>query len=40
MSKEKLVRKILRYLLERFDMKVIVIEEALDISNLKVDELI
>jgi len=40
MSEEKLVRKLLRSLPERFDMKVIVIEEAQDISTLKVDELI
>jgi len=40
MSDEKLVRKILRSLPERFDMKVIAIEEAQDISSLKVDELI
>jgi len=40
MFEEKLVRKILRSLPERFDMKVIVIEEAQDISTLKVDELI
>jgi len=40
MSEEKVVRKILRSLPKRFDMKVIVIEEAHDISSLKVDELI
>ena len=39
-SDEKLVRKILRSLLKRFDMKVTTIEEAQDISNVKVDELI
>jgi hypothetical protein len=39
-SNEKLVRKILRYLPKRFDMKVTAIEEAQDISSLKVDELI
>ncbi len=39
-SDEKLVRKILRYLPQRFDMKVTAIEEAQDISSLKVDELI
>ena len=37
---EKLVRKILRSLPKRFDMKVTAIEEAQDISSLKVDELI
>ena len=37
---EKLVRKILRSLPKRFDMKVIAIEEAQDISSMKVDELI
>jgi len=40
MSDEKLVRKILKSLPKRFDMKVIAIEEAQDISNMKVDELI
>ena len=40
MSEEKLVRKILRSLPKRFAMKVTAIEEAQDISNLKVDELI
>jgi len=39
-SDEKLVRKILRSLPKRFDMKVTAIEEAQDISCLKVDELI
>jgi len=39
-SNEKLVRKILRSLPKRFDMKVIAIEEVQDISNMKVDELI
>jgi hypothetical protein len=39
-SDEKLVRKILRSLPKRFDMKVTAIEEAQDISSLKVDELI
>jgi hypothetical protein len=39
-SNEKLVRKILRSLPKRFDMKVTAIEEAQDISSLKVDELI
>jgi len=37
---EKLVRKVLRSLPKRFDMKVTAIEEAQDISCLKVDELI
>ena len=40
MSEEKLVRKILRSLSKRFNMKVIVIEEARDIKNMKVEELI
>jgi len=39
-SGEKLVRKILRSLPKRFDMKVTAIEEAQDISSLKIDELI
>jgi len=39
-SDEKLVRKILRSIPKRFDMKVTAIEEAHDISNVKVDELI
>jgi len=39
-SDEKLVRNILRSLPNRFDMKVTAIEEAQDISSLKVDELI
>jgi hypothetical protein len=39
-SDEKHVRKILRSLPNRFDMKVTVIEEAQDISSVKVDELI
>jgi len=39
-SDEKLVRKILRSLSKRFNMKVTAIEEAQDISSLKVDELI
>src|SRR4051812_1270490 len=39
-SEEKLVRKILRSLPKRFDMKVTTIEEAQDISNMKLDELI
>src|ERR1044072_3353556 len=40
MSEEKLVRKILRSLLKRFAMKVTAIEEAQDISTLKVEELV
>src|SRR3954462_8099397 len=40
MSDEKLVRKILRSLPKRFDMKVTAIEEAHDIRNMKVEELI
>jgi len=39
-SDEKLVRKILKSIPKRFDMKVTAIEEAQDISSLKVDELI
>ncbi|PNX69358.1 gag-protease polyprotein, partial [Trifolium pratense] len=37
---EKLVRKILRSLTKKFDMKVTAIEEAQDITKMKVDELI
>ena len=40
MSQEKLIRKILRSLPKRFDMKVTSIEEAQDISNMKVEEFI
>jgi len=40
MSDEKLVRKILRSLPKRFDMKITAIEEAQDISSMKVEELI
>lgn len=40
MYEEKLARKILRSLLERFDIKVIAIEEDHDINNIKVDELL
>jgi hypothetical protein len=40
LSDEKLVRKILRSLPKRFDMKVIAIEEAQDISDMKIEELI
>jgi hypothetical protein len=39
MSEDKLVGKILRSLPKRLDMKVTTIEEAQDISNMKVDEL-
>jgi len=39
-SDEKLVRKILRSLPKKFDMKVTAIEEAQDMSCMKVDELI
>jgi hypothetical protein len=39
-SEEKLVRKILRSLPKRFDMKETAVEEAHDISGMKVDELI
>jgi len=39
-SDEKFVRKILRSLPKRFEMKVTAIEEAQDISSLNVDELI
>jgi hypothetical protein len=40
MSEEKLIRKILRSLPKRFDMKVTAIEEAQDISSMKLEELI
>ncbi|XP_057452470.1 uncharacterized protein LOC130744299 [Lotus japonicus] len=40
MSEEKLARKILRSLPKKYDMKVTAIEEAQDISSIKVDELI
>jgi excinuclease UvrABC nuclease subunit len=40
MSEEKMVRKILRSLPKKFDMKVTTIEEAQDISTMRVDELI
>lgn len=40
MPDDKLVRKILRSLPKRFDMNVTAIEEAQDISSMKVDELI
>ena len=39
-SDEKRVRKILRFVPKRFDMKVTAIEEAQDISNMKFDELV
>ena len=37
LSDEKLVRKILRSLPKRFDMKVTAIEEAQDIASMKVE---
>jgi len=40
LSDEKLVRKILRSLPKRFDTKVTTIEEAQDVSNMQVEELI
>ncbi|GAU51484.1 hypothetical protein TSUD_413700 [Trifolium subterraneum] len=40
LSDEKIVRKILRSLTKKFDMKVIAMEEGQDISTMKVDELI
>jgi len=40
LSDEKLVRKILRSLPKRFDMKVTAIEEAQDVYNMQVEELI
>jgi hypothetical protein len=39
-AEEKLVRKIIRSLPKRFDMKVTAIEKAQDISSMKVEELI
>ena len=39
-SEEKFIRKILKYLSKKFDMKVTAIEEAQDICNMKVEELI
>ena len=39
-SDEKLIRKIIRSLPKRFDMKITAIEEAQDISSMKVEELI
>lgn len=40
MSEDKMVRKILRYLPYKFDMKVTTIKKAQDLRALKVDELI
>jgi len=40
LSNEKLIRKILRSLPKRFDMKVTAIEEAQDTASMKVEELI
>jgi hypothetical protein len=40
LSEEKLIRKILRSLPKKFDMKVTTIEETQDISSMKVDELL
>ncbi|GAA0168039.1 hypothetical protein LIER_22850 [Lithospermum erythrorhizon] len=40
MSNEKLVRKILRTLPKRFAHKVSIIEEAQDLTTMRVDELI
>lgn len=40
MTEETLVRKVLRSLPKRFDMKVTVVEEVQDICSMKVDELI
>ncbi|XP_050919533.1 uncharacterized protein LOC127137087 [Lathyrus oleraceus] len=40
MSEEKLVRKIIRSLPKKFDIKVTTIEEAQDINTMRVDELI
>jgi excinuclease UvrABC nuclease subunit len=40
MPDEKLSRKLLRSLPKRFDMKVTAIEEAHDISTMKMDELV
>lgn len=36
---ERLVRKVLRSLIKRFNVRVIAIEEAHDIASMKVDEL-
>jgi uncharacterized membrane protein len=40
MSEEKLARKILRSLPKKFDMKVTAIEEARNLSSIKVAELV
>ncbi|KAK2362889.1 gag-protease polyprotein [Trifolium repens] len=40
LSDEKLVRKILRSLPKRFDMKVTTVEEAKDIASMKVEEVV
>lgn len=40
MSQEKLVRKVLRSLPRRFDFKVAAIEEARDLSQMSLDELV
>lgn len=40
MSEEKLVRKIIRFIPKKFDMKVTTIEKTQDSSNIKFDELI
>lgn len=40
MSEEKLVKKILRSIPRKFDMKVATIEEVQDLSSMKVDKLI
>ncbi|WJX56804.1 hypothetical protein P8452_42427 [Trifolium repens] len=40
LSDEKLVRKMLRSLPKRFDMKVTTIEEAQDIASMKFEELV
>jgi hypothetical protein len=40
MSEEKLARKILRSLPKKFDIKVTTIEEARNLSSIKVDELV
>lgn len=37
MTEEKLVKKIIRFLPKKFDMKVTAIEEAQDIKNFKVE---
>lgn len=40
MPEEKLIRKIIRLTPKKFDMKVVTIKEAKDLSGIKVDELI